>query len=78
MSQKVSRLTQDWSREIRLPKFLKTYSRIKGACSQDFHPGQVQIEKPLHTFPTGSTYEGKYDSVGFAGFGVYKFPHGKF
>lgn len=70
------KLTQDWTKEIKLKEYLKTVSRSKRDCSEEIHTGYIQLEKPLTKFPTGSTYEGKYNSVGFAGIGVYVFPHG--
>ncbi|KAG5893737.1 hypothetical protein JTB14_001381 [Gonioctena quinquepunctata] len=67
------RLTRDWSREIESTSSILK-AKVKGGSR--LHRGFIQLEKPLEKFVTGSTFEGKQDSLGFAGLGTYVFPHG--
>lgn len=67
------RLTKDWGNAI---EALPDSKRITHLHTHQNHIGFIQVEKERTKFCTGSSYEGKYDALGFAGFGTYIFPHG--
>ncbi|KAJ8973502.1 hypothetical protein NQ317_019611 [Molorchus minor] len=71
------KLTYDWHREIKLNSvLLPPLYRIKGDLATKRHPGYKQTFRDIKEFCTGSTYEGNYNALGFAGVGEYIYPHG--
>ncbi|KAJ8942960.1 hypothetical protein NQ318_016735, partial [Aromia moschata] len=73
---KERKLTSDWHREIKLDYVLAPLYRYKGDSVTKRHPGYIEICQSLREFCTGSSYEGNYNSLGFAGLGEYVYPHG--
>ncbi|KAJ8968936.1 hypothetical protein NQ314_002028 [Rhamnusium bicolor] len=72
------KLTSDWNREIKLDSGPSPICRYKGDLAAWRHHGYIQVSKSVQNFCTGSTYEGNYDSLGFAGLGEFVYPHGKY
>ncbi|KAH1005154.1 hypothetical protein HUJ04_006190 [Dendroctonus ponderosae] len=70
-------LTPDWDKVgLKKPSsvFCKRVDYFPGYGG--LHPAQAEQEKPLEHFASGSSYEGSWNALGFAGFGTYVFPHG--
>lgn len=71
------KLTKDWGREIKLGSGVFSIYRFnRREAITGRHPGFIEYAKSTTKFCTKSSYEGNYNSVGFAGYGEYIYPHG--
>lgn len=75
-------LSYDWDNvvtESEGKKIRKVSRSIEDVLVKDSykHRGYVQFERSEVHFCTGSTYTGKWNSVGMEGYGAFHFPHSK-
>ncbi|XP_023011530.2 MORN repeat-containing protein 5-like [Leptinotarsa decemlineata] len=69
------KLTADWHNEIRSHITDVIKHRLVDTDILLHPQASNQKKKPKETFCTGSTYDGQWDYLGFAGHGTYTFPH---